>query len=192
MGLSVTAMAEEANDKNEILATDFSKYTNIQTKTTGVEFDGTAKVSENDVWINISPISEKVVVYRVDVEWDSLVFTYDFVSKPTWNPDDHTYSGESTSAWQGATEATVTVTNHSNASVSTKTTFADGNSSNTLKGVKVDILNGNASSLASAEDKAFNAPELVNVSTIKVDTTTKPTTIETFKLGTVNVTISAN
>lgn len=70
-----------------------------------------------DVKVNISNAS---IIYNVDIEWESMTFTYNKTAG-TWNPVSHTYDGNP--GWQDD-DATITVTNHSNAAVTATATFA--------------------------------------------------------------------
>ena len=52
-------------------------------------------------------------VYSVDISWGTMQFTYAESGSLTWNPNDHSYDGTTTTGWT-AKGYTVTVTNHSN------------------------------------------------------------------------------
>ena len=70
-----------------------------------------------------TPGSATVPVYRVDITWGDMEFTYTDASEGTWNPDKHEYSDRIDAVWsceKGADE--ITVVNHSNAAV--KATFS--------------------------------------------------------------------
>ena len=62
-------------------------------------------------------------VYKVDVTWESMEFTYTASSEGTWNPETHAYDGGGTGSWSSDTN-TITVTNHSNAAVTGTFAFA--------------------------------------------------------------------
>ena len=64
---------------------------------------------------------ESSVVYSVDISWDPLDFTYTDAFKGNWNPTTHEYEGGTEASWTPG-NATITVTNHSNAAI----TGADG------------------------------------------------------------------
>lgn len=70
-------------------------------------------------------------VYQVDINWGSMVFTYNEGSRGTWDPKTHTYKDDGVEeGWtyeEGANE--ITVTNHSNATVTVEVEFKP-NSSN--------------------------------------------------------------
>ena len=50
-------------------------------------------------------------VYKVDINWDNLSFTYD-INAGVWNPDNHSYN-DADKGW-GTQSGTLTITNHSN------------------------------------------------------------------------------
>ena len=61
-----------------------------------------------------------VTVYRVDIVWDSLDFTYKAGESRIWDPDTHTYTTDSSTGWfnaNGDQSSTITVTNHSNTAI---------------------------------------------------------------------------
>lgn len=55
-------------------------------------------------------------IYKVDIAWTDLSFTYTSGSQGTWDPDSHTYTGAAEGGW-GSQSGTITVTNHSNAGI---------------------------------------------------------------------------
>ena len=59
----------------------------------------------------------------VDIVWTDMTFTYKGASQGEWNPDTHAYDGSTEAGWSNET-ATITVTNHSNAAVTAKLSFA--------------------------------------------------------------------
>ncbi len=80
----------------------------------------TAGGSQNiDITANFNQGVEQAAVYKVDVEWGSMEFTYTEPSAGVWNPETHQYEGK---VYQGfwsheADSNKITVTNHSNAEV---------------------------------------------------------------------------
>lgn len=56
------------------------------------------------------------VVYSVDITWSAMEFTYHAAQEPVWDVESHTYSESVAAYWEG--EGTITVTNHSNVSIS--------------------------------------------------------------------------
>lgn len=65
--------------------------------------------------------SETEKVYRVDLRWDGMTFTYQAADKGIWNPKSHTYSGGTAASWTGT--GTITVENHSNAAIEVTPTY---------------------------------------------------------------------
>ncbi len=71
-------------------------------------------------------------VYSVDITWGSMEFTYTISGQQTWNPEDHTYSGEVTGGWtqndptngEGVAANVINVVNHSNVPVTIGYAFA--------------------------------------------------------------------
>lgn len=77
---------------------------------------------------NLSPDSPlanetaEMTAINVDIEWDSMVFSYNAGSRREWNPQTHSYQ-TSDSGWTDRT-ATITVTNHSDTGVLVEFIFA--------------------------------------------------------------------
>lgn len=94
---------------------------------TGIAFaDTTATDSTNDGTYNKAnnvtvDVTKGSTVYYVVIEWESLAFTYN--GGANWNTTTHTYdhTGDELSE-----EATITVTNHSNAAVTATATLVAG------------------------------------------------------------------
>lgn len=162
MSMSVTAFAAEGSVTKE--------------ETGSQNIDVTAKYTVS---------SGSDTTYSVDIQWESMTFTYTESSTKTWNPSPHTYSTTTgTGAWD-KTEAKITVTNHSNASVTAAVTYTpvDGT------GVTGTIENGSKTLAAGVVNKPEEADALV--ATLKISG--KPTgtvTAEGVKVGTVTVTIT--
>ncbi|MDO4325316.1 MAG: hypothetical protein Q4E24_04640 [bacterium] len=62
------------------------------------------------------------VVYKVDVEWGAMEFTYHESAKNQWNPQTHQYELSVTGSWSESGNE-VTVKNHSNAEVNAALSF---------------------------------------------------------------------
>lgn len=78
-----------------------------------------ADPTEKDVTVNTVNGSTLAAVYKTNITWDSLVFTYTFDSaKDTWNPETHEYERTSGISGWDKTTADITVTNHSNRGIS--------------------------------------------------------------------------
>lgn len=58
-------------------------------------------------------------IYKVDISWGSMAFTYTAASKGTWSVTNHVYEGGTEAGWSWADGANeITITNHSNAGIS--------------------------------------------------------------------------
>ena len=66
-------------------------------------------------------------VYRIDIAWGDLEFTYTDAALGTWNPATHAYTGGTTAAWtiDNTDGDKITVANHSNAGVNVGFAFAN-------------------------------------------------------------------
>ena len=123
-------------ESNPIPATSFT----IQSEQSG---DGTGSYSA-EVKGTYQPGGSGAVVYSVDIAWTDMNFTYTGAGEGTWNPETHQYEGGTEASWTDS-NASVTVTNHSNAAVkatasyqaetgyeSTTMTFGENNGGGTL------------------------------------------------------------
>lgn len=143
--------------------------------------------STGDVYIEISnglypnAYNEANAVYKVDVEWTNLTFTY---TGGTWNPETHTYSTGGTLSNGG--NGSITVTNHSNWAVEYSAGFADNSATATMNGFTATLSNSSNSinACAIAATAAPNAVIGVNVTADAVTAT------EDFTLGTITVKIT--
>lgn len=70
----------------------------------------------HDVTAKYQKSENEEAIYNVDIAWGELNFTYSEHTEKTWNPDTHTYDEDTNGGWD-KTEAAITVTNHSNVSV---------------------------------------------------------------------------
>lgn len=75
------------------------------------EDGGTAKATVTGTYV-----SGDNTVYKVDIVWGNLSFTYNEEAKGTWNPNTHTYSGGQAAGWAPG-KVDITITNHSNTAV---------------------------------------------------------------------------
>lgn len=62
-------------------------------------------------------------VYKVDVTWGSMEFTYHEAGSRIWDPETHAYTLKASGTWQASGNA-VTVTNHSNVGIQAGFSFA--------------------------------------------------------------------
>lgn len=67
---------------------------------------------------------DEVAVYRVDITWGSMEFTYTEANVGTWQPESHTYTGNTEAKWEcEEADKTITVANHSNVGVDVELAF---------------------------------------------------------------------
>lgn len=137
-----------------------------------------------DVTAKTTSSTSIATVYSVDIEWESMTFTYVESGSKVWNPNTHVYSTSTTSGWD-RTESKITVTNHSNASVKVAVEYTpiEGN------GVGGTISNGSATLNAGVENKPKEADKLEAKLTIS-GTPNESVTDTGIKVGLVKVTIS--
>lgn len=109
----------------------------------GVSASSTPDAEDETQVVQVNVETEATgTVYSVDVAWGSLVFTYKDATAGTWQPADHSYANVGTDGWKtgegvaAQVSSTVTVTNHSNADVTIKTSYE--NEADT-KGVTVSV-----------------------------------------------------
>lgn len=128
--------------------------------------------------------------YHVDITWDDLTFVYK-TTKGEWNPSTHEYD-DVDSGWENDT-ATVEIVNHSNAGIAISKTYV-ANDATAGKGVVATVGELTKATLPSAEGKATDSADLKSSFTVSVagQTPADTETQETFKVGTITITISAN
>ena len=113
------------------------------------ELNGTTTSGNHDVTVDITTAAE--TVYELDVNWGTLDFTYDFEEDANWNAVEHTYetgAAGKVGTWSNNGEATITVTNRSNAAVNVSASFDASNV------VVETALNGVTATLTDAVDIA--------------------------------------
>lgn len=144
--------------------------------------------STGDVYIIINnqkyPTKYNVAeaVYKVDVEWTDLTFTY---TGGTWNPDNHTYSSGGTLSNGG--NGSITVTNHSNWAVKYSAGFADNSDTAEKNGFTATLTNYGETSIDACDIGVAEAPsETIGVTVTAGDVTAT----ENFTLGTITVKIT--
>lgn len=127
-------------------------------------FDATedpAATSSGDVKIIISndiiyptASNQTSAVYKVDVTWTNLEFTY---TSGKWNPETHTYSTGGTLSNDG--EGSITVTNHSNWAVKYTAGFGtNGNETSTSTDGFTATLSNSSNSINACAIAATDAP----------------------------------
>lgn len=129
-------------------------------------------------------------IYSVDVEWESLEFTYTPASAGTWDPATHTYTGGSALAGWSSTTNKITVTNHSNTAVvvgfkynPTENIYITGSFSGTG-------ITSNSANLPSAVGLATNDATLTVTAELTLTGTLSSSNTQLKKLGYVRVTIT--
>ena len=130
-------------------------------------------------------------VHSVDVEWADTVFEYTYVTIAgetatkilTWDPDNHEYIVNNASSssidtsksdWT-AKDATVTVTNHSNAEVTATVTVADNDAGVTFTVTGGDD-DGASAELADASVVAYQNTDAAAKATFTISASGTPTT----------------
>lgn len=141
-----------------------------------------------DVVVKIDSASAENLekVYSVDIEWDSLDFTYTFngTDENTWDPANHTYTeaNDATTNWDKTT-ASIKVTNHSNEAVGVAATIDNA----ALNGVTTTLSNASFD----LETGVGLTYDTADTETIGVAIAGVPTIEEDFTIGTITVAISA-
>ena len=143
--------------------------------------DGGSESGNVEVIINKDAVT---TVYSVDIDWESLDFTYS-LGNGIWDPETHTVTGGSPS-WDKST-AKITVTNHSNAAVDIKAVFAGDQTTATVNGVTATLTNDSFNLVAGKLNDYAGAAN--NKTTVTVSGT--PSVEDTFTVGTITVTVSA-
>lgn len=131
--------------------------------------------------------TDDTAVYRVEVDWTSLDFTY---KSPMWDPDNHEYKG---GEWYVGTtktnKGTITVTNHSNWGISYSALFGTSATSKTENNVKA-VLSNNTGDITYCAP-AGTAPSATATVTVGLDDTTAGIpTEDSFLLDTITVKIT--
>lgn len=121
--------------------------------------------------------------YSVDIQWTDMTFTYESSESKTWNASDHSYSSTTTSGWD-KTEASITVTNHSNVEVDVTISYTPVEGT----GVTGAIQNGIGTLAAGEEGKYGSADSMTAVLTIN-GTPTEAVTSNGVKIGSITVTV---
>lgn len=128
-------------------------------------------------------------VISVDIEWTALDFTYDAGAVGTWNSTSHKYENGREGAWSD-NQATITVTNHSNADITAGFSFAS-----TAEGVN-GVFTKTSFDVVSADDDQYRSddpsvqPTAPSDSTkFNIDPNSSPIS-ETQTLGTITVSIA--
>ena len=115
----------------------------------------------HDVTAKYEKTENEEAIYNVDIAWGELTFTYSEHTEKTWNPDTHTYDEDVTGGWD-KTEASVTVTNHSNVAVDVAMAVTPVAGT----GVSVTLTGGNDTLAAGVEGNVAGAASVTGTLTI--------------------------
>lgn len=174
-----TGRIDQFDDRDEVageIPSGSNKYINFET----------TKSSTGNVIVRTAN-KDETKVYRIDVNWEELVFTYTFADDSTWDPDTHTYGTTNDGSWDKSS-AKITVTNHSNDTIDVSSKFDNNDTTKTTKDVTSEITDSTGT-IDTAEGTALNsAPKHV----ITVGVSGKPNDTRTFSVGIVTVTLSTN
>lgn len=140
-----------------------------------------AEIDVSAVW---SFFSNTPDVYSVDISWVSMTFTYSLEETKTWDAEKHSYDIASEKSWD-KTSAAVTVTNHSNVSVSVSMEYIPENGTGITGSLSADsaVLNAGEEGNYSGAD-SFTA--VLNISG-------EPNGIDSYggeKIGTIKIIVS--
>lgn len=132
-------------------------YGNTEVEQNGAsENNGNAGTAENganggshNVTAEYQPGATGSPVYSVDITWGTLQFTYTDSPKGTWNPNTHQYDKAEEAKWSCASgDNVITITNHSNVSVTATASYTPASGYETIK----MIFNNNTITLATADN----------------------------------------
>ena len=140
-----------------------------------------------DVTVNYTKGKDGGTIYRVDVIWGSMEFSYTSEAKGVWNPETHKYDEAAPAKWECAKDANkIAVTNHSNTKVTVSLTYNQAESYSDVKGT-FDVP---SLTLESAEGTTFEkAPAASAFLTLSgdLDEGVEKTTVT---VGTITVTLN--
>lgn len=142
-----------------------------------------AESQSQDVTAKYEKTENEEAIYNVDIAWGDLTFTYSEHTEKTWNPDTHTYDENVTGGWD-KTEASVTVTNHSNVEVTVAMALTPVEGT----GVNVSLVGGSGTLAAGVEGDVAGAAAVTGKLTVS-GTPNDTVTAEGIKVGEITVTI---
>lgn len=147
-------------------------------------FAGSGLGSESgDINVNINGTEHTGIIYYVVVDWGNLDFTYNYLETNIWDPEKHIYESSLVGSWD-RTEATVKVTNHSNADV--QIDFGIITNDEYESNVQISLTNPSFV-LETGEGRTFDEADN---NTTKLQISGQPYLEEDYKLGQVTVNIS--
>lgn len=104
-------------------------------------------------------------VYSVDVSWGSMEFTYTDAYIGDWDPTTHKYINPVEAKWSCDTDANkVTVTNHSNVSITADLSYSQSTDYKTVKGLFSEKQLTIPSAVGTAVSSAPNNSSKLNLS----------------------------
>ena len=166
------------------------------TPTTSGTSSATTSNNVKDVNVTYVPGVPSANIYSVDITWGSMEFTYTAASEGTWNPSTHKFDNKVASSWSCEENANmITITNHSNMSITAALSFSPVDSfsklTSSFKDTSDNALTDSSLRIASAvgsnTDKAPSASVYLELSGDIADPFAEKT-----KCGTVTVTIQQN
>lgn len=103
--------------------------------------------SSDEVKINIIAGEGQAIVYKVDITWKDLTFTYSNSKAAQWNPDEHAYNiGGANAGWDKTSIAeAITVANHSNATITVNSVVTPYTENN--RGIEVTCTTADSTTL---------------------------------------------
>lgn len=144
-------------------------------------------VGEVAVYASYAGAKTTETVYKVDIEWGNMEFTYNSNSTQTWNPDTHKYEiNIGTPTWKCDSEQgnRIKITNHSNAAITAHLFY------NPEEGSKVSGTFDNSELVIdTAENTAVdNAPH--KWAALSLDGELSAVAVEKTRIGTITVSIA--
>lgn len=150
--------------------------------------------SSHDVYATYNPLADADIIYKVDVEWGSMEFTYQAgdITK-TWNPETHSYEETKTTEdkWVCASGAnSVKVTNSSNTAIQADVTAEINDTyrndiSVSVEGGSINLGDASVNATTETAGSSTSGTATVNLSgTLSKDVTTSTT------IGSVTVSLS--
>lgn len=125
-------------------------------------------------------------VYKVDISWGDMLFTYTAGSQGTWNPQTHSFDNATQGSWSSASGSNViTVTNHSNAAVTAGFSYTPGSSYSGITGTFSKSSINLASAVNTQPTAAPSDSTSLTLSGTLSSSVTSPTSI-----GTITVSLS--
>lgn len=140
-----------------------------------------------DVFGTYTPGTETETVYKVDITWGSMDFTYKGPAKGTWDPESHSYKNGEQGKWTNS-ESMITVTNHSNTGINVSTGYQ---AETGFEGAHVEMTPSAveiSSADAELDDQGIGTPQTVEIH-VQVNGELPETTVESTKIGTITLTV---